>query len=309
MSSSSGSTDFSFLFRKSSKELYSEKFYDAMEMESDDLHKYNDKCNEILVRGPNVRVIPICKKYLRFLDTSKSWSGLFSVYDVSLLLNYWIYEKLIGIYGDKNSSYITFGFSALQLIWGYYDSKREHDPYYKKCKPDLNIVNHEDWENRKKLYDFYVDFDKLFGSGSTYDSVCKEYYRKIKEMISVCTYFKGKCLTSGTYSCPDNFNKCEEKNLEIELKKLPCHVTINGGRDSSSEVSSSYKPPDPEEPPQDSADGLAAESNTQLYSVNSGIGTKVTNSVLGAAPVLLSATMLYKVLIYFVNIYHYSTDM
>ncbi|GAB69902.1 CYIR protein, partial [Plasmodium cynomolgi strain B] len=49
--------------------------------------------------------------------------------------------------------------------------------------------------------------------------------------------------------------------------------------------------------------------NTQLDSGDSGIGKKVTHSILGAAPVLLTATALYRVYIYFVIIYHYSTNL
>ncbi|GAB69805.1 CYIR protein, partial [Plasmodium cynomolgi strain B] len=238
-----------------------------------------------------------------FLDTSKTWSGLFTQFDVSLLLNYWLYDKVTHIYRDTENYEINIAFSALQLIWSTFDSTRSEELYYKKCWPDLGKVHHEDWEYRKKLYDFYVDFDKLFGIGSTYDSLCKEYYQKIKEMIPVCAYFKGKCLTPGTYSCPDNFKKCEEKNLETELKKLPCHVTINGTRGSTSQISSSHQPPGHTERPLDHAVVPSAEFNTQLESGNSGIGTKVTHSFLGAAPVLLTATALYRVCTYLINIY------
>ncbi|KMZ94978.1 hypothetical protein PVMG_05647 [Plasmodium vivax Mauritania I] len=297
------------LFQSSPKELNSEKFYDALDSNSTDLTKYDQKCNNIQVnRNDREKMIPICKKYLRFLDTSKSWDGIFWKFDVSLLLNYWLYDKITHIYGTTESHVIGIGFGALQGIWDTFDSSRRENSYYKKCKPDPDKVKHDDWVNRKKLYDYYVDFDTLYGNGSAYDEICRVYYQKIKEIIPVCKYFEGKCI-SKSYSCPDNYNKCKEKNLETALEELPCHKTIKDRIGSTSEDSSSYQPPGPAERPPGPAVGPEAVSNIQLEGGNSRIGTKVTHSVLGAAPVLLTATMLYRVCIYFINIYRYSKNL
>ncbi|SCA60837.1 VIR protein [Plasmodium vivax] len=294
MSSGAESTDFLALYKKSSKELYSEKFYDAMDMESTDLQNYDHKCNDIIVnQNEKGEMIKICKKYLRFLDKSKTWSGLFLAFDISLILNYWLYDKVTHIYGTTKSDVIGIGFGALQGKWDTFDKSRRENSYYKQCKPEPSKVNHEDWKNRKKLYDYYVDFETLHGNGSTYDEVCKEYYRKIKEMIPVCKYFQGKCSPSGTYSCPDNYSKCTEKNLETALKGLPCYHTLKDTEVPNLDDDSAHQPPRHEERAQDTADGSEAATDKQLGG-NSGIGTKVSHSVLGAAPVLLTATMLYR---------------
>ncbi|SCA60731.1 Plasmodium vivax Vir protein, putative [Plasmodium vivax] len=295
MKSSSRSKDFSKLFRNSPKELYSEKFYDAMDVNSEDLNNYNETCNEIYVNDHKDKMILICEKYLRFLDKSASWSGVSSFYDISLLLNYWIYDKLSRIYGDNNTDAINLGFGALQGKWSTYDSIIRDRSYYEKCRPDPKKVNHKDWENRKKLHDYFVDFDIIFGQGRVFNNLCEVYYKKIKEMIPVCTYFEEKCSPSGTYSCPDHYSKCKEKNLETALKELPCYHTLKAREVSNLEGDFTDQPPRPAERTQDSADGPSAKSHTHLDSVDSGIQTKVTNSVLGAAPVLLTATMLYRV--------------
>ncbi|KMZ96174.1 hypothetical protein PVNG_06347 [Plasmodium vivax North Korean] len=262
-----------------------------MDMGTADLSNYDLLCNNIHVhRNYKEQMIPICNKYLRFLDTSITWGGLFTNIDVSLLLNYWLYDKLILIYGDKSDGKIETGFSALQGIWDTFDSSRRENSYYKKCKPEPNLVNHDDWVNRKKLYDYYVDFDTLFKTSTIYGDLCEEYYQKIKEMISVCAYFKEKCSKPETYSCPDKYNKCEDKNLETELKELPCHSKIIGRTVSTSDDGSSHHLKGPEGRTQD----LATEAGTQLGSGDTGIQEKVTNSVLGAAPVLLTATALYR---------------
>ncbi|EDL42785.1 variable surface protein Vir32, truncated, putative, partial [Plasmodium vivax] len=152
-----------------------------MDRHSEDLNDYNKECNKIWVKEHKGQMILICEKYLRFLNKSESWSGMFSFYDVSLLLNYWIYDKLTQIYGDTNTDDINIGFGALQGKWGLFEPNRRDKSYYKKCKPDHTKVNHEDWKNRKKLYDYYVDYDTLFLGARAIDVLCKKYYKKIKE--------------------------------------------------------------------------------------------------------------------------------
>ncbi|SCA81969.1 Plasmodium vivax Vir protein, putative [Plasmodium vivax] len=293
MQSSSRSKDFSQLFRSSPKELYSEKFYYAMDVDSEDLNNYNKTCDEIWVREPKDQMILICKKYLRFLHKSESWSVAYPFYDISLLLNYWIYDNLSRIYGDNNTDAIDLGFGALQGKWDTHDRIIRDRSYYEKCRPEPRKVNHEDWKNRKKLYDFYVDYDHLFLMAQIYHDKC-EYYEKIKEMIPVCAYFKGKC-SSGKYNCPDYFNKCEVKDLNSALQELPCHNTIKTKSVRTSEDGFSHRASDHTERPVDHAGGPTAKSDTQLEIGNSVIGKKVAHSVLGAAPVLLTATALYRV--------------
>ncbi|SBS93723.1 PIR Superfamily Protein [Plasmodium ovale curtisi] len=118
------------LFSKSSKDLYSDQFYEALHSDSLDLSKYDNQ------------------------------------YNVSTLFNYWLYSMLTHIYGANSTNKISASFSALQLKWTYFDYRRINEPYYLKCKPNFEIVNHNDWDKRKKLYDYYVDYDILIGHGT-----------------------------------------------------------------------------------------------------------------------------------------------
>ncbi|SCA59655.1 Plasmodium vivax Vir protein, putative [Plasmodium vivax] len=158
---------------------------------------------------------PICVKYLRFLDDSELWSDSSFEYDVSILLNYWLYDKIAAIYGITDIATISIDFSALQMVWDHFMESRKRKPYNEKFKPNTDIFYEEDWEKRRKLYEYYVNYDELFGID-----------------------MEGPLVTTG---------------------------------------------------------GPTAESNTQLESENFEIGKKVSHTVLGAAPVLLTATMLYRV--------------
>ncbi|CAG9480092.1 unnamed protein product [Plasmodium vivax] len=289
MSSGFRAKDFSQLIRRSSKYLISEKFYDAMDMESDDLQDYDKSCSIIKVNKKAIEMKPICKKYLRFLDKSKLWGDVESGYDVSLLLNYWLYEKLIDIYGDKSNHDIMLGFTDLQMKWGYSKYNRDGEPYYQKCMPDPSKVNYDDWKNRKKLYDYYVDYNELVYMAQNHDRDCK-YYQKTKEIISLCGQLENECLPEK--NCPDFYDQCKPYKSDNLLPSLQCHDRMQN------------QIADEETPEQSAEDdravsgfqeASASAQGTQPTPESSDIGTKVTNSVLGAAPVLLTATMLYRV--------------
>ncbi|CAG9485555.1 unnamed protein product [Plasmodium vivax] len=259
MSSSSISPDFLGLYAKSTKELDTEKFYDAMNSDASNLDIYYNLCNDKLNSKEKHQMMPICKKYLRFLDFSEVWGSISTKYDVSLLLNYWLSDKIAAIHGFTNIDKIRIDFAALQMVWYYFK------------------------ENRIQLF----------------PEKCEEYYEKIKEMISVYKFFEDKC-SSKAYKCPDVFDKCKDKNIESSLEDLSCHAIIKARSASILEGESTDQPRDVEQRPLGPADGPQlqldqADSYTQELTETSGFRKKVTHSVLGAAPVLLTATMLYRV--------------
>ncbi|KMZ95108.1 hypothetical protein PVMG_05980 [Plasmodium vivax Mauritania I] len=273
-----------------------------MNVESPELKNYEQNCKEIIVQNHEDEMKLICKKYLRFLDTSKAWSPLFSVYDVSLLINYWLYDKITHIYGTTQNDVIGIAFTALQRVWDLFPYRPNYDPYYHKCKPEPKIVNHEDWENRKKLYDYYVDYGYLFSMAQNYHANC-DYYKKIKEMSSVYKSYEVKCPTEG-HDCPKFFHKFHKENHEHILENLPCRERIEreiaAATAARAKASSSHHPGG-SEPGHEASKGGPGQAGsefstpvTQITSQTSDIGTKLSHSVLGAAPVVLTATMLYR---------------
>ncbi|SBT56266.1 PIR Superfamily Protein [Plasmodium ovale wallikeri] len=181
------------LFSNSSKELFSEKFYEAVNNDSSDLSKYDHECNEIIVHEPRDEMIKICKKYLRYLEYCKLLHDEISLDNVSILFNYWLYGMLTHIYGTNSTEKIRTGFSALQLKWTYFDYSRINNQYYKKCKPELSMVNHQDWDKRKKLYDYYVDYSTLYDTAKHFNDKCEIYYKKKEEKMPLYVYFEKEC--------------------------------------------------------------------------------------------------------------------
>ncbi|KMZ77107.1 hypothetical protein PVIIG_05610 [Plasmodium vivax India VII] len=270
-----------------------------MDMESDDLQDYHEECSKIKVKNKENEMIPICKKYLRFIDKSKSWGDVKYGYNVSLLLNYWIYKKLTEIYGDKNSQDIMLGFVDLQMRWRYFNKSRDKEPYYEKCKPDDELVNHTDWENRKALYDYCVNYDYLSMMANSLDKEC-EYYKKIQEKKSLYEHFESECLPPKN-DCPNFFVQCEPYNPKYVLHKLHCHAEMQkAASETLGQSPGTRYTAEPNQghegdggPFQFQAAG-AVTQDTPSTSQPSDIKTKVANSVLGAAPVLFTGTMLYR---------------
>ncbi|CAG9472718.1 unnamed protein product [Plasmodium vivax] len=276
--------------------LISENFYNNMNIEHKDLSNYSKYCDAIKLRKNEREVKEICKKYIRYLETSTVLNVSKPDYNVCTLLNYWIYDKLSEIYRAEDSLYdINLAFGNLQFVWNklyLYSGRTNHN----NCKPEYETDNHEDWINRKKLYDYYVDYNYLISMAKSYQKECI-YYKKIKEKHTVFDYFDRQCV-SNTYKCPQFYYDFKSSNPKSVISTLPCHDQVDQARsgdpahEKATRESSSHHSAH-------SGDGpglkqLVDDPATKLEHVDSGIGRKVSHSVLGAAPVLLTATMLYR---------------
>ncbi|GAB69746.1 hypothetical protein PCYB_004950 [Plasmodium cynomolgi strain B] len=206
--------------------------------------------------------------------------------------------------------------NTLQVLWNDV-VKEQRDKFHNNiCKPDHTTIGRIDWRKRKELHDYYVDYGYLFDMAKINNDKCKEYYGKIKKIIEEYESFEKKCSTR-TDECPEFIYELQKKIKQNKPENLPCHEEINSNSVPILEGNSSLqikghtevhqKPEDDIE--LDIIDNLTFESDNQLGSGSSGIGTKVTHSILGGAPVLLTATMLYRVCRYFVNLYYYSTNV
>ncbi|SBS95446.1 PIR Superfamily Protein [Plasmodium ovale curtisi] len=227
-------TDFLVLLHNSKKELNSDKFYDALDSESSDLSKYEEICNVMPVRTESDKVNIICTKFLRYLKNCEALNNGSFTYDVSRLLNYWLYDKLINIYGNNDELDIRLGFSKFQYIWQYQKFFPRNESNYEKCS-----------------------------------------------------------------DCPEFYDNCKKYHPNIVFNALKCHEKIKIERDADPGAGSLKDSPGSESEP--GADrvgprspGLPAGSDTSLRPETTHIGTKVGQSVLGVAPVLLTATALYR---------------
>ncbi|SBT55069.1 PIR Superfamily Protein [Plasmodium ovale wallikeri] len=264
-------------------DLISKDIYDKIEFNYPNLSDYNEKCNIKFSNKNDDKVKEICKKSLRYLEKSYVWDIPNPGYDPCTVLNYWIYNKLTHILGDKSTSDIAFG--TFQLQWNLPMSNRSNITYSQKCKLNFDMLNNEDWEKRKELYDYYVDYSTLFSTANNYVTKCKEYYKYIEGKAPLYKNFENLC-TSNSSNCPQIYDKCMSYNPDLVLKTIKCHEQIvaeRAAKPSASHHSSGEK----------LISGPSAPG-TESIQEHSQIGTKVGHSFLGVAPVLLTATALYR---------------
>ncbi|SBT00783.1 PIR Superfamily Protein [Plasmodium ovale curtisi] len=281
-------------------DLFSEKFYNDMNIEYDDLTNYKQQCDTLILSEKNKNEVKeICKKYLRYLDKNKTaWNVVNPEYDVCILLNYWIYYKLAYYFGLNNTDDINNAFSSFQYWWSYSINPLNIKQYSEKCKPNFELVRHSDWQKRKELYDYCVNYNLIKQTVEYFNSDCQKYYKYIEEKSYIYDHFEELCNSGGS-NCPHFYYKCKDYNPNIVLSKLPCHAEMEEKKAAEQAV----------DMPQESRQELGSGSHefrpgfpgiadgphdTESTSETSGIGTKVGHSVLGIAPVLLSATALYR---------------
>ncbi|GAB70057.1 CYIR protein, partial [Plasmodium cynomolgi strain B] len=223
-------------------------------------------------------------KYLKNKNTTKDVEEL--PYDDCILLNYWVYSKLDTIFMSKRNT-ITQAFGILHMIWNGFVDDASCNSHIKKCKPDFNIPKQDDWKKGKELYDYYVNYDYLFLrlkkvmlNANIMNTLKKE---------ELYEYFEEEC-SKRTRNCPDFYNKLKPYNPKWRLSALHCHDKMQQKQYAASNLEQSYDTPEFRREAARSRDDL----DSQLDNGNSGIGTKVTHSILGAANVLLTGTMLYR---------------
>ncbi|SBS82457.1 PIR Superfamily Protein [Plasmodium ovale curtisi] len=200
-----------------------------------------------------------------------------------MLLNYWLYDKL-SEYFVNDENYIDIAYASIEYIWSNLVTNPSESSYYQKCKPLFKeILNHKEWKKGKELYDYCINYELIAPTCTFYDKKCTEYCEYIKKQSYLYEHFEKVCDTKESY-CPKFYERCKNYNPKIVLDTLNCHEKLKAERYSTSENSATHHP-----------SGQINEFGAGEHgSKTSEIGTKVGNSVLGVAPVLLTATALYR---------------
>ncbi|SBS92146.1 PIR protein [Plasmodium ovale] len=277
-------------------DLPSEKFYNDMKKDYPDLSKYSQQCDSKSVYNNKNEAKLICEKILRYLDTYAVWIDKNSGYDVCILLNYWIYDTLAHIFGVENTSNnINTTYSSLQYMWTYPTPELAKTNYYKKCVPNFNIFKYIDWDKRRELYEYFVDYTTLYETATNYPITCRHYYIKIEEKKPLYKYFEEKC-SSEEYDCPEFYKNYSHYNPDSVLPNLPCHKDFV----AATEARVTHHPSGQQIEPGAHGIGPGSQGSeddshgTELTPETSELGTKVGHSILGIAPVMLTATALYR---------------
>ncbi|VUZ99872.1 PIR protein, partial [Plasmodium vivax] len=213
------------LLGSSSIYLQSGKFYDDLNQKIEDSREYRAYCDSLknVPKGNAFRIY--CGQLVKYLKTKyTTTNGQNNEYDVCPLLNYWIYGKLVDIYGsDKNSTFFQ-AYGKLQEIWSRVIPDDTDASSNNICKPIIfDIYKQDDWYERKEFYDYIVDYKILKDSANLYDSSnCEEYYKYIERKIPIYEHIKNLCTPESANTCPEFYKQCKECDPKKLLSELNC---------------------------------------------------------------------------------------
>ncbi|KMZ96064.1 hypothetical protein PVNG_06288 [Plasmodium vivax North Korean] len=206
--------------------LYTGKFYDDLD-KSTSFSSYNKYCgsaNEPMHGNSLVRIV--CATILKYLETKYSKLDHTSdTYDVCKLLNYWVYKRLNTILKSKGSIYINQVHGDIILKWNSFNDDVLRKPENYTCKPIDSIVIYDDWEKRKELYEYYVDYHQI-KHYLQFDQKCKEFYNYIESKKKLYEHFESLCPNNNTNICPKFYNDCKKYNPKYVLQDVSCRNEI-----------------------------------------------------------------------------------
>ncbi|SCA59738.1 VIR protein [Plasmodium vivax] len=207
-----------------SSELYSEKFYKQL----DDLRHFREYfpvCDSLKSYDKGEGVKKLCARLLKYLKTNNI-SKEDNEYNICILLNYWVYDKLNVILKSDDSSSIYRAFGEIGLIWSNFIEKNLKNVENLTCKHISNIVNHDDWKKRKELYDYCVNYDALNKIVANFPQKCNDFHEYIEDKAHLYEHFKKNCPSSNENECPNFYEKCKKYDPKDALPLLRCHEEI-----------------------------------------------------------------------------------
>ncbi|KMZ89784.1 hypothetical protein PVMG_06222 [Plasmodium vivax Mauritania I] len=288
------------LLRSSSIYLQSGKFYDDLNQKIEDSREYRAYCDS-LKDVPQLRNIKIyCAQLVKYLKTKYTTSNRKKFqYDECILLNYWIYGKLVQFYGsDKNPVFFRAS-GQLQEIWSRIFPDDSGTSSNNICKPIIfDIYNQDDWDKRKEFYDYCVDYDTLLNTANFFgSSKCEEYYKYIESKIPIYEYIKKLCTTEGAKTCPNFYEQCKERDPEKLLSRLNCHGAMQEKKAAREKEMASQAAVTHHDQGADSAlTGRAGLPDpSQKSQVSSSAVTNASNAFLGVVVTSMTSGFLYKV--------------
>ncbi|SBS94921.1 PIR Superfamily Protein [Plasmodium ovale curtisi] len=276
------------------EDLNSERFYRNRKVQNVNLQKYDRHCNNIYAYKQRNHMIYLCKIVLQYLEQSAQWKEdeNQNEYDECILLNYWLYDELYKEFFHEKS-YISIAYGNIQTKWANLVNDRRETSYHNKYKPLYDkILKYDDWKKGKELYDYCINYKDIEKMCQFRYEKCGEYCEYVKSKRYLYDHFEKACTTEESY-CPHFYDKCKVYNPKTVLKNLKCPDEINTPRATSPraafpEAGAMHR--SAEQGPR----ALDGSHGTQSTHESGEIGKKVGHTFLGIAPVLLSATALYR---------------
>ncbi|GAW83950.1 variable surface protein [Plasmodium gonderi] len=144
------------------------------------------------------------------------------------LLNYWIYSRLSWIY-DRISDHITYMFGNLQLLWNSLIGTSRFSSFYNKCSPKFKMPYYNNWMERKKLYDYCIDYEKILLFAENYKDKREIFFNYFKIKTELYDKFNKICSKGKTQECPEFFNNCKKSSPSEALKKIRHYIERDKG--------------------------------------------------------------------------------
>ncbi|KMZ89402.1 hypothetical protein PVBG_05913 [Plasmodium vivax Brazil I] len=188
-------------------------------------NEYFDQCKSLSNLPNRQEVKIICARLLKYLENYKFSKKKDNEYDICILLNYWVYNKLNGILQSSNDSYIYRAFGDIERIWSSFIDDNLNETEYKTCKAISNTVIHYDWRERKELYDYCVNYDALKKILQSYETKCQEYWTYVENHTSIYEHFEKNC-SNPQYDCPGFYEGCKKYKPKHVLSEFKCNTEM-----------------------------------------------------------------------------------
>ncbi|KMZ76916.1 hypothetical protein PVIIG_05802 [Plasmodium vivax India VII] len=209
-------------------DLFSEKFYNNLN-DDDGLTVYYPDCISLgpVYKDTKSRSLRIlCAQLVKYLKTTYILFNKEKLkYNPCILLNYWLYSRLVNILRTEDSSVIALTLGKLELIWNDIVGHASYKSSYNKCVPDSSIVSQNDWRDRQKLYDYCVNYSTVENNIPYYEQTCPEYWSYVESHTSLYRKFEKLCFEEKD-KCPKFYNECKQYDPKYVLLKFPCNAEM-----------------------------------------------------------------------------------
>ncbi|KMZ88739.1 hypothetical protein PVBG_05685 [Plasmodium vivax Brazil I] len=259
------------------KELPSERFYQWLDDYFISTSLYYGDCNTLSYPYKNNQKIrKICEKVVKYIKSNPLIPYIKHLKDHQCnLFNYWIYEQLDSYYKDDYKEHVQIFGNFLRVFSGL--------EYYKKentCKLSSSIPIMPNRQERKKLYEYCIDYEAILEKSQSSKDKCNIYYTYVQDKMPLFKKFQGLCTSDDTNDNPDFCKICKNKDPKDLLLKLKCDEI--GVNDKS---------------PQEDASGITSNSSPSNESV-----PNFGNAFLGVVLTSMISGFLYKVNTYLIMI-------
>ncbi|GAW84057.1 variable surface protein [Plasmodium gonderi] len=143
--------------------------------------------------------------------------------DFCNILSYWLYGKLVIMCKSVNCKANDIYNKIFNILTQSSNSRMfQSNPYF-RCKLDYNINLNNNWENRKKLFDYYLDYEKIKEKYKNDKEKCETYRRYFVDKEDLYLHFEKDCTNGSEIQCPIPYEKYKNCDPREVIKEFICH--------------------------------------------------------------------------------------